>query len=239
MDYYDIYEMRRTRNGNNPQERIINQRVKAFKRYMERSVYKIEFNFNDDLAFGVFEEYKQDETKTLGYLLTELELKIPNGTIITIEKNDASTKYWMVYFLEYKQASGYNRYILLRMTHELKWTDREGITRKSLAYMYGQENNMLKDELRSRSRSDVLYTENLKTSFFIMPRNQYLKKDDYFIVGEEPYQEYYRVTGYDRQSTEGVEFVTVDPIYEYDLTEPPHQTEEDEDKDFFWLNGGK
>ena len=66
MDYYDIYEMRRTRNGNNPQERIINQRVKAFKRYMERSVYKIEFNFNNDLAFGVFEEYKQDETKTLG-----------------------------------------------------------------------------------------------------------------------------------------------------------------------------
>ena len=104
--------------------------------------------------------------------------------------------------------------------------------------MYGQEDNMLKDELKSRSRMDTIYSENLKSSFFVMPKNQHLKKDDYFIIGDPPFEEYYRVTGYDIQSTEGVEYVTVDPIYEYDLSLPPEQTAADDANDFFWLNNG-
>ena len=97
---------------------------------------------------------------------------------------------------------------------------------------------MLKDELKSRSRMDTIYTENLKSSFFICPVNEHIKKDDYFIVGEQPLQEYYRVTGYDIQSTEGIEYVTVEPIYEYDLTPPPVLTPTDDRSEFFWLNGG-
>ena len=97
---------------------------------------------------------------------------------------------------------------------------------------------MLKDEIRSRSRMDAIYAENLKSSFFVMPRNANLRKDDYLIVGEKPYQEYYRVTGYDWQSSEGVGYVTVDPIYEYDLTPAPEKTELDNDEDFYWLERG-
>ena len=72
-----------------------------------------------------------------------------------------------------------------------------------------------------------------------MPVNPFVRKDDYFIVGEKPLQEYYRVTGYDIQSSKGVEYVTVDPIYEYDLTPAPEQTAQDDPSDFFWLNGGR
>ena len=144
----------------------------------------------------------------------------------------------MVYWLEEKLTAGYNRYVVLEMTHFIEWKDRDGKMQSTYAYFYGQEDNMLKDELRSRSRMDTLYTENLKTSFFIMPRNQYVKKDDYFIVGEKPFQEYYRVTGYDIQSSEGVEYVTIDPVYEFDLTPAPEQKEGDNNEDFFWINGG-
>ena len=72
-----------------------------------------------------------------------------------------------------------------------------------------------------------------------MPKNQYIKKDDYFIVGEHPFQEYYRVTGYDIQSSDGIEYVTIDPIYKYDLTPAPQQGSTDDPEDFFWLNGGQ
>ena len=85
---------------------------------------------------------------------------------------------------------------------------------------------------------DTIYEENLKLSFFVMPTTPYLKIDDYFIIGEKPLQEYYRVTGYDIQSTPGVEFVSVDPIYEFDLSAPPQQTSADNEEDFFWFNGG-
>ena len=104
--------------------------------------------------------------------------------------------------------------------------------------MYGQEDNMLRAELRSRRRIDTIYSENLTARFFVMPLNQYMKKDCYMVVGEEPYQESYRVTGYDIQSSEGIMYVTVDPIYTYDLSPAPEKTEEDDPKDFYWLNGG-
>lgn len=238
MDYYSIYNLRRYNNGINRQEQIKTKREKSFEHYYKKSAYKIDFDIESKKYHGVFEEYKQNETKTLGYLLTSLDLNIPGGTIITIDNNPLNTRVWMVYYLELKQMSGYNRYILLRMTHLLKWTDKDGIDRSSWAYMYGPGDSAIRDDLRSRSRNNVLYTEDLNLNFFILPKNQYLNKDDYFIIGEDPYKEFYRVTGYDRQSTDGVEYVSIDPIYEFDLTPPPVKSDKDDEEDFFWLNGG-
>jgi len=239
MEYYDIYKKRLNRYGLDYQSRIQNKRENEFQLYLAKSVYQVEFTYNSATIIGSFEKYKQDETETLHYLLTDIDVNIPNGTILQIPNKDGILKPWMVYYLEHIKASGYNRYIMLRMTHYLTWIARDKSTQTSWAYMYGQEDNMLKDELKSRSRMDTLYTENLKASFFVMPKNQYIKKDDYFIVGEQPFQEYYRVTGYDIQSSEGIEYVTIDPIYEYDLTPAPQQSSTDDPEDFFWLNGGQ
>jgi hypothetical protein len=52
-------------------------------------------------------------------------------------------------------------------------------------------------------------------------------------------KEAYRVTGYDIQSTPGVEYVTVDPVYLRDNSSAPEQTVEDDPDDFYWLNGGE
>ena len=173
------------------------------------------------------------------YLLTNVHLNIPNGTILQIPDKDKILKPWMVYWLEQIEASGYNRYIMLRMSHFLTWTARDGSECSSWAYMYGQEDNMLKDEIRSRSRMDTLYGENLKSSFFILPTTPTIRKDDYIVIGEgTPLQEQYRVTGYDIQSSEGVEYVTVDPLYEFDTSPKPEPQTGDNPDDFFWFNGG-
>lgn len=237
MSYFDIYKKRVDRYGIDYQSRIQGEREQVFDLYLVKSIYRVDFYFNNILTAGSFEKYKQDETQTLHYLLTKTDVSIPNGTILMIPDKDKVEKPWMVYYLEQIKASGYNRYIMLRMTHYLTWI-KDTITYNSWAYMYGQEDNMLKNEIRSRSRMDAVYTENLKSSFFILPLNANIKKDDYFIVGEKPLQEYYRVTGYDIQSSEGVEYVTVDPIYEYDLTPAPEKQEGDSDESFFWLEGG-
>ena len=238
MEYYDLYQKRLNRYGDTYQSRIQTKREKEFLLYLKRSVYLITFEYNDTEYVGSFERYKQDDTETLHYLLTETKVNIPNGTILFLPNKDNELKPWMVYYLEHIKASGYNRYIMLRMTHYLTWRARDNSQQTSWAYMYGQEDNMLKDELKSRSRMDTLYAENLKSSFFIMPVTPYIRKDDYLIIGDKPLQEYYRVTGYDIQSSEGVEYVTVDPIYEYDLSAPPSQTVQDDPEDFFWFDGG-
>ena len=55
----------------------------------------------------------------------------------------------MIYYLEDIKASGYNRYIMLKMTHYITWKARDNKIYSSWAYLYGQENNMLKDELQA------------------------------------------------------------------------------------------
>lgn len=236
--YYDIYLKRLNRYGNDYQTRTQNKRERDFENYLLKSVYRIEFEYDTKINPATFERYKQDETETLHYLLTRVDVNIPNGTVLMLPNKDDELKPWMVYYLEAIKASGYNRYIVLKMTHFLKWKDREGNSRSSWAYMYGQEDNMLKDELQSRSRSDARYTENLKGSFFVLPTNEYLRKDDYLEVGEGALKEGYRVTGYDIQSTPGVEYVTIDPIYLYDNSPAPEKQEGDNEKDYFWLEGG-
>ena len=240
MSYYDeVYLKRLNRYGYDYQSRVQAQREREFEGKLLKSVYRVEFDFEDETHPATLERYKQDETELMQYLLTRVSLNIPNGTILMIPDKDNVPQPWLVYWLESIKASGYNKYIVLKMTHFITWRDRDGNVRESWCYMYGQQDNMLKDELRSRSRMDTLYTENLKMSFFIMPTSKFIRKDDYLEIGEGALKEAYRVTGYDIQSTPGVEYVTVDPVYLRDNSEVPVQKPEDNPDDFYWLNGGE
>ena len=239
MGYFDnVYMKRLNRYGLDFQSRLQGQREAVFEDLLLKSIYRTDFKYNGETVPGLFERYKQDETETLHYLLTRVNMNIPPGTILMIPNKDGIEKPWMVYWLEEIKASGYNRYIMLKMTHYLTWTGRDKNIYNTWAYMYGQENNMLKDEIRSRSRSKTIYAENLKLSFFVLPKNEHIKKDDYFVIGEGSFKEGYRVTGFDLNSSEGIEYVSVDPIYLKDETPAPDKTEEDNNEDFFWLEGG-
>lgn len=240
MSYYDeVYLKRLNRYGYDYQSRVQAQRERDFENKLLKSVYRVEFEYLEETHPATLERYKQDETELMQYLLTRVSLNIPNGTILMIPDKDNELQPWLVYWLESMKASGYNRYIVLKMTHFIKWRDRQGNERESWCYMYGQQDNMLKDELRSRSRMDTLYTENLKMSFFIMPTNEFIRRDDYLEIGQGALKEAYRVTGYDIQSTPGVEYVTVDPVYLRDNSDAPIQTPNDDPDDFYWLNGGE
>lgn len=287
MSYFeDVYKKRLNRYGLNYQERVLTQRREVFSRRLLKSVYRIQFWYDQQEYAGTFERFKQDNTQVLRYLLTEYDLIIPNGTVLMlpdpiersepeytdepvydipaqprpiVEENDKYEKErpWLVFYLEDTGAKGYNRYVMLRLTHYLTWLDRDKVERSSYAYMYGQEDNMLKDEIRSRSRMNAVYGENLKSSFFVMPATEHLRKGDYFVIDKDinnkVLDEYYRVTGVDIQSQDNVEYVTVDPVYEYsedyfddvkreELVQEPEETAEDfqkrveeDDAAHFWL----
>ena len=239
MSYFeDVYLKRLNRYGYDYQSRIQAQREEVFEGLLLKSIYRVDFVYEDEMHPGLLERYKQDETETMQYLLTRVGLNMPNGTLLMIPDKDMKEQPWLVYWLESIKSSGYNRYIVLKMTHFITWRDRSNIERSTWCYLYGQEDNMLKDEIRSRSRSDTIYAENLKSSFFVCPTNEFIRKDDYMEIGIDALKEGYRVTGYDIISTPGVEYVTVDPVYLRDHSAPPVQKEEDDPAKFFWLNGG-
>ena len=236
--YNDVYLKRLNRYGHDYQSRVQAQRERDFENKLLKSVYRVEFEYEGEIHPATLERYKQDESELTQYLLTRVSLNLPNGTILMIPDKDSIEQPWMIYWLEDIKASGYNKYVVLRMSHYVTWRDRSGIKRASWAYMYGQQNNMLKDEIRSRSRMDTIYAENLKSSFFVMPTNEFLRKDDYIEIGEGALKEAYRVTGYDLQSSKGIEYVTVDPVYLHDNSPAPKQSENDDPAAFYWLNGG-
>lgn len=241
MSYYDnVYQKRLNRYGYDYQTRVQGQRERFFENLLIKSIYRIDFEYKDEFHPAIFEKYKQNETEVLHYLLTRIDTPIPAGTILWIQEDIRKDELhpWMVYWKEQIPASGYNRHIMLKMTHYVVWNNRDDVECASWAYFYGQEDNMLKDELKSRSRSSVLYNENLKTSFFITSTNEDIQKEDYFEMGEGKLKLGYRVTGFDFVSTPGVEYVTVDPVYLRDHTPIPEQAPEDDPDDFFWLKGG-
>lgn len=240
MSYYeDVYLKRVNQYGDNFQSRLQAKRERNFEYQLSQSLYLVNFIYEGKEQVGELVRKSQNETRSIHYLLTRLNLNMPHGTVLLIPDKDGKEVPWMIYYLEVIETSAYNRYFVIKLTHYITWKDRDGIEQSSWAYMYGQEDNMLMDEIRSRSRMDTIYSENLKESFFIMPLNENIRKDDYIEVGVGKLKEGYRVTGYDIQSNPGVEFVTVDPIYIYDKSDPPVQTEEDNADEFFWFNGGE
>jgi len=236
-DYYEVYNQRLNRYGNDYQSRITGQRQKVFEQLLFKSIYRIEFQYGNDYEAAILEPHKQDQTRTMQYLLTRLDTLLEPGTIIDVENEDAEVQKWMVYYLENKQAKGYNRYIVLKMSHYITWETEEGTKHSSWVYMHGKENSIITDVIESGD-AQVVYTEDGNMSSMIMPINENLHKEDYFEIIQDNMVDAYQVRGFDRISTKGIEYVTIEREYVKDKSPIPKKQPGESGKDYYWLTGG-
>ena len=234
--FEDVYLKRLNRYGTDYQSRVQAQREREFEGKLLKSVYRVDFEYDSETHPGTLERYKQDETQTLQYLLTRASLNLPNGTILMIPDKNFELQPWMVFWLESVKASGYNRYIVLKMTHYITWRDRHENEQKTWCYFHGSGDSALKETVKA---AGAVYLEDSNARFAIMPLNENLRKDDYMEIGDGELKEGFRVTGYDIHSTLGVEYVSLDPIYIKDQTPAPDKKPGDNSEDFYWLNGGE
>jgi hypothetical protein len=91
MDYIDIYRRRLNRYGLDYQSRIQGQRDRNFDSYLLKSIYRVDFWYDNIYVPASLERFKQDYTETQCYLLTSREYEIPNGTMLDIESRDGKT----------------------------------------------------------------------------------------------------------------------------------------------------
>lgn len=226
----NTYQARLGQHGTNATERLNKGREENFKRFLAGSPHAVSFSFGGSEWRAVLEPFRQDETKTLMHLLTAIEFQPSIGSILYIEGDN-----WMVYWLDEHKNKGYNRWVLIRMSREVTWYNNDKSEHSSLAYIYGQQDNMLKNEIKSRSRSAALYQENLKLYFMVMPANQLIEYGSYLVLEEGLYKQHFRVTGYDFLSTPGVVYVSIDPTLPQDSRTDQDVAEPSEDDP--WLGG--
>lgn len=213
MSYYDIYQKRLGRYGNTVQERMKNQRILLFEKYKAQSVYQIPFADNEGKPrTAVFEPYKQNETKFLSYLLTDLDIELQDGWCDEIfDLDNKSLGKWMVFYLEENHSRGYNKYVMLRMSHVISINGMGEYP----CYCYGQMSALIEDLVASRA--DVWYEDKDKDGHIIMPALD-IKKDDYIIVNGDK-NEPYLVTGFDKMTIPGVIYIALNETMTRDTKE--------------------
>lgn len=234
--YQDVYLKRLNRYGLDYQSRLRGQLERDFSNYLLKTIYRVDFDYEQEYHPGSLERYKQDYTETTCYLLTKRDLVIPNGTILEIESQNGEKSFWMVWWLEKIESSGYNRYIVLKMTHQLNWKINEE-NFSVWGYFSGPGNSTINDTIESETGAP-LYLENNNLHMFITTQNDNLLKNLYFEVKQGNITQGYVIREFDINSTPGVVYLSVDPVplREEDKIE---LTDKDSNEDIFWLTGGK
>ena len=236
--YYETaYKKRLNRYGLDYQSRIQNQRERDFDNYLYKSIYRVDFEYNGELVPGSLEHDKQDYSETRSYLLTKIDMKIPGGTVLQIQSRDGNTTPWMIWWLEQIESSGYNRYVVLKMTHLLEWMDEKGRKMSQWSYFSGPGTAAIQDIIRSSSAKPI-YSENNNLHTFITTYNAAFGTDFYFEVETNGVRNGFVVKETDINSTPGISYVTIDPVPIREKTKKPVQTLSDKKEDYFWLNGG-
>jgi hypothetical protein len=151
-----------------------------------------------------------------------------------VQSRDGSTKPWMVWWKEEIEASGYNRYVVLRMTHLLTWRDAEKVAHEQWAFFSGPGTSNISDTIKSSS-GEAIYAENNNLHQFITAYNSNIVRDTYFEVTYKETTTSYVVTEMDVNSTPGVAYVTVDPSYIRDKSADDGNSQSAAD---YWLGGG-
>ena len=106
---------------------------------------------------------------------------------------------------------------------------------KQWVKIYGPGAKTIRDQIKSKS-GDAVYSEDFNLYMMITKANPEFYKDQYFEFG--PINQYgFRVAEIDSQTTEGIMYISLNPVYKNDLSPMPEKTEQDPDKDFYWLTG--
>jgi hypothetical protein len=197
----------------------------------------VDFEFGGELIPASLERYKQDYSETQCYLLTKIDVEIPNGTILMIQSKNNITTPWMVWWLEKIESSGYNKYVVLKMTHFLKWKTQDGSSIEQWAYFSGPGATAISDAIRSAS-GEAVYKENNNLHTFITTQNETICRDLYFEVTQGNITQGYVVKEFDINSTPGVNYVSVDPVPVRNEQTAPIPSTGDKKEDFFWIQGG-
>ena len=236
-DYIEIYRKRLNRYGKDYASRIEGKRAREFEDFLLKTPNRVDFEYKGDLVAGVLEQYKQDHSETQGYLLTTRETELPSGTIITFKNKNNQNQNWMVWWQEQIKTSGYNRYVILKMSHLIEWS-KDGVKNKQWSFFSSPGARAVRDTAISGAEG-ARFMENNNSYMFITPYHKDFTRDSYLEMPNGEQVSAYRVVEFDNIATPGVSYLTIESIAKRDNTPTPVKGADDKEQDFFWLRGNQ
>lgn len=234
-NYIELYRKRLNRYGKDYASRIEGKRAREFEDFLLKTPNRVDFEYKGDLVAGVLEQYKEDHSETQGYLLTTRETELPSGTVITFKNKNNQNQNWMVWWQEQIKTSGYNRYVILKMSHLIEWS-KDGVKNKQWSFFSSPGARAVRDTAISGAEG-ALFMENNNSYMFITPYHKDFTRDSYLEMPNGEQVSAYRVVEFDNIATPGVSYLTIESIAKRDNTPTPVKGADDKEQDFFWLGG--
>ena len=208
-NYLDFYRARVFRTGSTPQERISNSLNSDFEQLVRTSPNSVEIDYEGQryeciLNSGNSRVGAQTERKVIQYLLTDLNLKLPEGAVFTMRQPlEEETTTWLVLHREIHSYYGYYKFKIIELDYQVKYVDQYGIVKTVPAYINGTGEFDIKAYFRY-SLNNIVETPNRALNV-IWAANEDIQTDLRILIGDEAW----KVVDSDKISIKGVYYTTL------------------------------
>lgn len=208
-NYLDFYRARVFRTGSTPQERVSNSLNSDFLQLVRTSPNSVKIDYEGStydciLNSGNSRVGAQTERKVIQYLLTGLDLKLPEGAVFTMHQPlEEETTTWLVLHREVHSYYGYFKFKIIELDYQINYVDKYGIVRTVPAYINGTGEFDIKAYFRY-SLNNVVETPNRALNV-IWAANEDIQTDLRILIGDEAW----KVVDSDKISIKGVYYTTL------------------------------
>lgn len=208
-NYLDFYRARVFRTGSTPQERVSNSLNSDFEQLVRTSPNSVEIDYEGKryeciLNSGNSRVGAQTERKVIQYLLTDLDLKLPEGAVFTMRQPlEDETTTWLVLHREIHSYYGYYKFKIIELDYQVKYVDQYGIVKTVPAYINGTGEFDIKAYFRY-SLNNIVETPNRALNV-IWAANEDIQTDLRILIGDEAW----KVVDSDKISIKGVYYTTL------------------------------
>lgn len=209
MDYLELYRARLLASGATEKDRIERNLAKDFALLVRKSPNRVEIYYEGNshkciLASGNSRVGTQTERKVIQYLMTDTDLKLPEGATFQTRDLDAyEIQNWIVLHREIHPYYGYYKYKVVELDYNIKYVDANGILKEIPVYINGTGEFDIKEFFRYINNTIVNLPN--RALNLILPANPDFVPGLRLIIGDEAW----RYLDSDKISIPGVYYATV------------------------------
>ena len=203
-DYLGVYFSRLNHMGETTAERIRNNGIRSFERWMDESPFTVRnLSVERGIYFdGIIETNKDKEYEKILFLRVANDIPLEVGDIMTWQLENGKIEKWILAQEVKKVNPTYQTFWIIRCNYLLKWIDALGHLQQSWAYVVSSVDSKIKGNYRTWN--NLITPQPNKYAEILMPRYP-IDRATNFIVEEESWQ----VIEYDHTSVPGTIYLSL------------------------------